>query len=127
MIEHDVGAHLPCHAQTIRIAIDPDDERGAHQLRSCCRAQSYWPLRKDDDRVSDLDLRGFSATQARRCDISQEHHLLVAQLLRNLCHIRHRMWNQQILRLGSIDLVAETPTAERLITFAVTTLRKMTR
>ena len=53
VVEHDVGAHPPRHREPVVVAVDADDQRGAHQLRAGRGAQADRALREDHDRVAD--------------------------------------------------------------------------
>ena len=56
-VEDDVRAHPLGHLEPDRVAVDADDERGAHQLGAGRGAQADRALREDDDRVADLARR----------------------------------------------------------------------
>ena len=115
------------HFHPHRIALHPDDERSAHQFRARRRAKADRSLREDHDRVADANVRGFRAAESGRSDVGEQHHLFVAQLVRNFREVRLRVRNEQIFRLRAVDRVAEAPAADRFDTFAMSALRPLCR
>ena len=124
-IEHDVCAHSLRHFHSNWIAIHADDERSAHQFRARRRTQADRSLRENHNRIADANVRRFRAAESSRCDVREQNHLLVGQLIGNLCEVRLRIGHKQIFRLRAVDRVAESPAADRFHTFAVTALRPL--
>src|SRR6201999_4637303 len=69
VVQHHVTAHRARHRQTIRVAVNTDDKPSAHQLRTDPGAQSDWPLREDDHRISYLDAARLCPAKSRRSDV----------------------------------------------------------
>ena len=112
-------------ARRVRIAVDADDQRRAHQLRARGRAQADRALGEDDDRVADANLARLGAGEAGRRDVGQQHDLLVGQRLGDLGQVGLRVRDEQVLGLRAVDRVAEAPAADGLVAGAVAALAQL--
>src|SRR5207248_11315388 len=81
----------------------------------------------NDHSIADANVRRLGATKTSRCNVREQNHLLVAQLIGNLCEIGLSIGREQIFRLRAVDGVTEPPAPDRLQTFAVTALRPLSR
>ena len=82
-------------------------------------------LRKNRNRIADVNVRRFRAAESSRSDVREQHHLFVGQFVWNFRQVRLRVRDKQIFGLRAVDGVAESPAADRFDTFAVAALRPL--
>ena len=109
------------------IAIDTDDERGAHHFSTHCGTQPDGTLRKNHHGIPNFDAPTLRTAEASRGDVCEQHHLFIGDFVWDFCQICLGVGNQQILRLGSIDCIAKTPATHRLTAMSLPALRVLTR
>ena len=113
------------HREADRVAVDADDERGAHQLRAGRGAQADRALGEDDDRVADLDAAGLRPAEAGRGDVGEQHDLLVGHAVGDVREVGLGRRDEQVLGLRAVDGVAEAPAADGLVAVAVAALAEV--
>jgi aminoglycoside phosphotransferase family enzyme len=112
VIDNNVRSHALGHSRTHGIRFNRYDQTRAFQFCSRRGAKADRTLRKHSHRVSDFHVGALRRGNARRGDVSQKHDLLIAQVIMNFGEVRLRTRNQEILGLGSVNGVAEFPSAD---------------
>ena len=80
----DVGAHPLRHREPDRVAVDADDQGGAHQLGAGRGAQADRALGEHDDGVADPHAARLRAGEAGRRDVGEQDDLLVGHAVGDL-------------------------------------------
>jgi hypothetical protein len=104
--------------------VNDDDPRRRVQLRGHHDGEPDRSGADDHDRVAGVDLAVQDADLVGgREDVGEEQHLLVAQRLGDLVHRCVGERDARVLRLQSVDQVAEDPAAARALPIASASLR----
>jgi hypothetical protein len=118
LVDNHIRAHALRHFRARGIGFDRDDKSCASEFGARRGAQADRTLCKHRDRVTELHFVAFSRGNSRGRNVGQEHDLLIGQIVRNLCQVRLRARNEQVLRLRvssllAVDSVPEFPPANR--------------
>ena len=106
-IDRKVRAHGLGDREALGHRVDANDGRRARQLRPGDRAKTEGAEGEDRHGVADMDAAALRPGKAGRHDIRTHQDLFVAQTFRYWTEIGHRVGNQDVVGLATIDQIAE--------------------
>ena len=127
VVEDHVGAHLLRHREPRLVAVDADDQAGAHERAPAVAQRPIGPWAKTTTVSPRLTSAGLGPAEAGGGDVGQQDDLLVGQVVRDFGQVGLGVRDEQVLGLGPVDRVPEPPAADRLVPVAVPALGQVAR